>query len=74
MGDVIITVTEDGPYRVDGDFELLDQDGRPIEAPASAVLLCRCGRSADKPFCDGTHGRVGFRGSCAPARALSVTS
>jgi hypothetical protein len=42
VGDVVITVGEDGPYRVEGDFELLDQDGRPIEAPGSTLLLCRC--------------------------------
>jgi CDGSH-type Zn-finger protein len=70
MGEVVITVTEDGPYRVEGEFELVDQDGRPIEAGGPEVLLCRCGRSTDKPFCDGTHGRVGFKGACV-ARPLA---
>ena len=39
--------------------ELLDAHRRPIEAP-DAMLLCRCGASADKPFCDGSHAVVGF--------------
>ena len=72
MGEVVVTVTEDGPYRVEGEFELLDQDGRPIETSRSALLLCRCGRSADKPFCDGAHGRVGFRGACLAARPAAA--
>ena len=60
MGEVVITVTEDGPYRVEGEFELVDQDGAVIESRSTNVFLCRCGRSQDKPFCDGTHGKVGF--------------
>ena len=72
MGEVVITVSEDGPYRVDGAFELVDQDGNPIDTRGEAVLLCRCGRSQDKPFCDGTHGRVGFKGGCVAARPVAA--
>jgi CDGSH-type Zn-finger protein len=45
----------DGPLILRGDFELCTVDGTPIEHHGSAVALCRCGRSAAKPFCDGSH-------------------
>jgi CDGSH-type Zn-finger protein len=48
----------DGPLIVRGDFELCDVAGNPIERGARAVALCRCGRSAAKPFCDGSHKRA----------------
>ncbi|MFB9546791.1 CDGSH iron-sulfur domain-containing protein [Micromonospora sagamiensis] len=56
-----ITAYPDGPLLVRGDFVLLTPDGRPIETRRGTVALCRCGRSASKPFCDGTHKVVGFR-------------
>ena len=65
MTDVIITATEDGPYRVEGPIDLRDQDGNPIENTRSTVFLCRCGGSTKKPFCDGTHSRIGFQGALA---------
>lgn len=55
---------EDGPLLVRGDFELVTPDGRPIDAGRKTVALCRCGKSAVKPFCDGTHKVIGFK---APA-------
>ncbi|MDP9793995.1 CDGSH-type Zn-finger protein [Catenuloplanes nepalensis] len=55
-----ITPYEDGPLLVRGDFELRTPDGEPIDAGRTTVALCRCGRSAIKPFCDGTHKVVGF--------------
>ena len=45
----------DGPILVRGDFELLDEDGDPIPATRRTIALCRCGRTAIPPFCDGTH-------------------
>jgi CDGSH-type Zn-finger protein len=51
----------DGPYEVTGPFEIARRDGEPIEPPASKIYLCRCGRSANKPFCDGSHARTGWR-------------
>jgi CDGSH-type Zn-finger protein len=56
-----LTALPDGPYRVEGDVPILDSDGRPIPDRDSPVHLCRCGRSADKPFCDGSHARTGWK-------------
>ena len=69
MRDVTITVTENGPYKVEGEFDLLDQDGNPIQTVRKTVYLCRCGGSTNKPFCDGTHSKVGFRGAREAVRA-----
>jgi CDGSH-type Zn-finger protein len=60
MSSFEITALTDGPYRVEGDVTLLDRDERPIPDPGSPVHLCRCGRSATKPFCDGSHARTGW--------------
>lgn len=54
-----ITVRKDGPYLVKGKISLTDHDGNPIECEETFVL-CRCGHSGTKPFCDGSHKRVGF--------------
>ena len=56
-----ISVLNGGPYRVEGGVPLLDHEGTAIEAPP-AYSLCRCGGSANKPFCDGTHKRNNFNG------------
>jgi len=52
---------EDGPLLLRGSFQIFDQDGLPIDAGRPTVALCRCGKSAIKPFCDGTHKAIGFR-------------
>jgi CDGSH-type Zn-finger protein/uncharacterized Fe-S cluster protein YjdI len=59
-GAVSITPTENGPLRVEGSVELVSGTGRTMER-CTRVALCRCGSSANKPFCDGSHARVGFR-------------
>jgi CDGSH-type Zn-finger protein len=56
-----ITVTKDGPYMVSGSVSLRDHNGQPIEAEET-YWMCRCGGSANKPFCDGTHERKRFKG------------
>ena len=56
-----VRVTENGPYRVDGGVPVRDADGNAVEAPGT-YFLCRCGQSSNKPFCDGTHKKVGFDG------------
>jgi CDGSH-type Zn-finger protein len=58
MSSLEITALADGPYRIEGSVTLLDRDERPISDAGSPVYLCRCGRSANKPFCDGSHART----------------
>lgn len=65
MSDVQIEITENGPYKVTGGLELLDPAGNLLPTPGRAVFLCRCGGSTTKPFCDGTHSRIGFQGATA---------
>jgi CDGSH-type Zn-finger protein len=59
--DCIITAYENGPLLVRGPFDLQDQDGNDIERRRKTIALCRCGRSRLKPFCDGTHKKIGFK-------------
>ena len=56
-----ITPYRDGPYIVRGNFQVLDQDGKPIATTRKTIALCRCGKSQIRPFCDGSHKYVGFR-------------
>jgi CDGSH-type Zn-finger protein len=62
MAEMKITVRNNGPLRVECEnITLLDQDGKPFGLAGRTVLsLCRCGQSASKPFCDGSHTRVAF--------------
>ena len=61
MSHVTIRVIRNGPCRVEGAVELQNDAGDPIETrPDKPFFLCRCGESARKPFCDGTHKRNGF--------------
>ncbi|PWU44352.1 (Fe-S) protein [Micromonospora globispora] len=55
-----ITPYPDGPLLVRGDFALVTPEGRSIETRRGTVALCRCGKSALKPFCDGTHKAINF--------------
>ena len=57
-----ITVKNHGSIRVEGDFELFDINGNKFDlAGRTAISLCRCGQSKDKPFCDSTHRECGFQ-------------
>ena len=60
MANVKITVGANGPYLVKGDVDLVDKAGNPFPKSEKGFTLCRCGQSAKKPFCDGTHGKVAF--------------
>lgn len=61
MAATRINVNNNGSLRVEGDFEIVDQDGKPFGlAGRTRVSLCRCGQSQTKPFCDGTHKTSGF--------------
>jgi CDGSH-type Zn-finger protein len=64
---VIITPKANGPLVIQGPVRIVTPDGRELAvpprkdgSPAEVVVLCRCGASAIKPFCDGTHKRNGF--------------
>ena len=65
MSDAKIQVRDNGPLRIEGSFELVDSQGRAFGLGGRTVIsLCRCGHSENKPFCDGSHGRVSFQSSC----------
>jgi len=57
-----IKVRMNGPYLVDvgEDVKLVDWNGNEYQIPRRPFALCRCGGSQNKPFCDGTHSRIGF--------------
>lgn len=60
MADVTIDIIKNGPFIVNGAVELKDSDGNAYPAK-ERMALCRCGASTTKPFCDGTHSKVGFQ-------------
>jgi CDGSH-type Zn-finger protein len=60
---VTIKIRDNGPYIVEGEFKLTDMAGNEI--PLKKTALCRCGGSTTKPFCDGTHSKIGFQGAIA---------
>jgi len=77
MADVKITVRPNGPYRVEapeGGIEMVDANGQVYELRNKvkdgklAFSLCRCGASVNKPFCDGTHSRIGFQAAEAAVK------
>ena len=56
-----ITFYPDGPLLVRGTYRVLDDSGQEVELTRRTVALCRCGKSRQKPWCDGTHKAVHFR-------------
>jgi CDGSH-type Zn-finger protein len=57
-----ITVRLNGPYKVEGDdVRLVDWNGNEYQILKRPFALCRCGASTTKPFCDGTHSKIGFQ-------------
>ena len=67
-----VTIRKNGPYLVSGDLnelELTDADGNKYDLTGkTAVALCRCGASVNKPFCDGTHSKIGFQAAEAAVK------
>ena len=60
-----VTVLGNGPLRIEGDFEIVDAQGRPFGlAGRTSITLCRCGQSQNKPFCDGSHKACSFQSEC----------
>jgi len=70
MAKITINVRENGPLRVDGDdVTVVDWNGNeyPIPNGKRPFILCRCGQSKTRPFCDLTHRSIGFQsGEAAP--------
>ena len=69
-----VTPTADGPYMVAGEFTLKWPSGHVISMAGEAdengyIYLCRCGHSNNKPFCDNSHKRVGFKSTEGDATA-----
>jgi CDGSH-type Zn-finger protein len=59
-GPLAIDPQTDGPLRVRGNMEIISGTGRVVARQINAAL-CRCGASNTKPFCDGSHTRIGFK-------------
>ncbi|HVZ21968.1 MAG TPA: CDGSH iron-sulfur domain-containing protein [Vicinamibacterales bacterium] len=58
---VRIRLRKNGPYVIESDeVTIVDWEGRPYHVDRRPIALCRCGASTRKPFCDGTHSRIGF--------------
>ncbi len=57
MSDVRIRLRDNGPLVVEGPIKVVDAEGNayPISPDKPAVALCRCGKSGNRPFCDGSH-------------------
>jgi CDGSH-type Zn-finger protein len=70
MADVKVTVRDNGPYRIEGVVVVEDGSGQSFGLGGrTGISLCRCGHSANKPFCDGSHAKAGFS-SVVEAREL----
>jgi len=61
MAEVRIRPLKDGPIEVAGAVVLVDEAGTATAPGESPLYFCRCGQSSHKPYCDGTHKKVGFR-------------
>jgi len=70
MAEVTISLIKNGPLIVNGPVELKDSEGNTYPAE-KRLALCRCGASTEKPFCDGTHSKIGFQ---AAERAVSESA
>ena len=70
MTEVTIKARANGPYKVEGPVRVIDAEGNEFVLPeGSAIVLCRCGHSRTKPFCDSSHKRVGFVADDSAPRA-----
>ena len=56
----VIESKENGPYLVKNLQSLTNSEGADILPDKNVIALCRCGKSGNKPFCDGTHNKIGF--------------
>jgi 3-phenylpropionate/trans-cinnamate dioxygenase ferredoxin subunit len=77
MDRITITVRNNGSLFISGDqmaqVRLVDHEGNEISTEGrKALSLCRCGASTKKPFCDGTHSKIGFQGAIAAQQAFDA--
>ncbi len=61
ISETVIHTAPKGPLMVNGNITVKDKKGNPTQ-PHKVTVFCRCGASANKPFCDGTHTKIGFVG------------
>ena len=65
MSDLTVTVLKNGPIQIKEPINLVDgETGEAIVPQKFPIYLCRCGGSANKPFCDSAHKKNGFVGTC----------
>ncbi len=65
-----VTINNNGSIKIEGEFEICDSAGKVFDLSGrTAIGLCRCGHSENKPFCDGAHRKMGFQ-SEVQARTL----
>jgi CDGSH-type Zn-finger protein len=70
-----IKVNNNGSYLVEGPVRLIDADGQEYDiSQRKRVSLCRCGASVNKPFCDGTHSKIGFAAAERAVREAQAES
>jgi CDGSH-type Zn-finger protein len=70
LAETKVTVRDNGPLRLEGEFTICDMQGGVFGLAGRTVIsLCRCGLSENKPFCDGSHKKGGFQ-SVVTAREL----
>lgn len=60
MAKIEIKARKNGPYKIVGVATYIDADGQEQTTTRDAIALCRCGHSANKPFCDGSHRQINF--------------
>lgn len=65
-----VQAKKNGPYVImtDGTY-VVHQEGKEVVEEKKVVALCRCGHSQNKPFCDGTHAKIGFE---APETEIEI--
>ena len=70
MAECTIVVRPNGPYRLTGPARITDPQGNEIVIEEGrSVSLCRCGASVNKPYCDGTHSKLGFQAAEAAVQS-----
>lgn len=61
QSETIVELAQDGPLMVYGNLNIQTTEGKSIKK-SNVTAFCRCGTSENKPFCDGSHKKVGFKG------------